>query len=245
MYLATKTGLLNGYGNGVLGEADQTDRAQTVTIIEHVLTVKAGQTLPVDKHAVSAAEVLWHKTNIFTMMPSYFFPSSIETYDYTKMHDEADGGNYACATDQLVAIDLEDPNDPFRNVIPANMTLFDPYTNKANPMPTKGYYLVLSVNELTVKSNSANLRTIQTGYPDLVGTIHDLNGKEIIPLPVAPLSSNGYPMFPESTLLAGVHHLTYYYGLLLPKEHASSDFPVGLTYFRFYVNFGHDQVPIF
>jgi hypothetical protein len=177
------------------------------------------------------------------MMPSYFHPSLIEKYDYTKMHDEADGGNYACVTDQLVAIDLDDPNDPFRNLIPANMTVYEPYSNKYNPMPTKGYYLVLSVNELTVKSNSANLRTIQAGYPELVGTIHDLNGKEITPIPAAPLGSDGYQMFPESILLAGVHHLTYYTGLLLPKEHASSDW-LHVTYFQFYLNFGHDQVPI-
>ncbi|WMT42054.1 S-layer homology domain-containing protein [Paenibacillus sp. D2_2] len=46
MYLATKSGLITGLGKGVLGEDKTTTRAQSVTIIERILKVNAGETLP-------------------------------------------------------------------------------------------------------------------------------------------------------------------------------------------------------
>ena len=56
MYLATKNGLITGVGNGKLAETDTTTRAQAVTIIERILKVRNGETLPVDEKAVANAE---------------------------------------------------------------------------------------------------------------------------------------------------------------------------------------------
>jgi S-layer homology domain. len=56
MYLATKNGLITGVGNGKLAENDTTTRAQAVTIIERILKVRNGETLPVDEKAVANAE---------------------------------------------------------------------------------------------------------------------------------------------------------------------------------------------
>ncbi|MNJ50635.1 hypothetical protein D3C77_459140 [compost metagenome] len=69
MYLATKAGLITGLGKGELGESKTTTRAQSVTIIERILAVKNGEKLPVDKYAVGSAEIAWHGTNVFTVMP--------------------------------------------------------------------------------------------------------------------------------------------------------------------------------
>ncbi|GIQ65105.1 hypothetical protein PACILC2_36730 [Paenibacillus cisolokensis] len=56
MYLATKNGLISGVGNGKLAENDTTTRAQAVTIIERIITVREGGSLPVDQAAVKTAE---------------------------------------------------------------------------------------------------------------------------------------------------------------------------------------------
>lgn len=73
MYLATKAGLIQGVDDtGSLDVEGTTTRAQAVTIIERILSAKAGGTLENDLHAVNRAAVLWRKTNIFEVMPQYF-----------------------------------------------------------------------------------------------------------------------------------------------------------------------------
>lgn len=144
MYLATKAGLIKGTDEtGTLDEEGTTTRAQAVTIIGRILEVKAGNTLPADKHAVSRAEVLWHKTNIFTVMPQYFgklHPSS--KWDPEDLFIESDDGLYRAELDQLLAIDLEDPQDPFLGEVPPVETLkwynyesaaSSPYLSKGMP----------------------------------------------------------------------------------------------------------------
>lgn len=120
MYLATKTGLITGLDDsGELGEEESMTRAQAVTIIERVLKVKGGEKLPAQLQAVSRAELLWHKTNIFTVMPQFFgklHPSS--KWDPNEMYYETPDGEYRGELDAVIAIDLEDPNDPFRELLP-------------------------------------------------------------------------------------------------------------------------------
>lgn len=123
MYAATKAGLIQGMDDrGTLGMDQPTTRAQSVTVIERVLTVNGGGKLAVDKHAVGNAELVWHKTNIFTVMPEYFNWNRVDTgslsYNPDNLSVETPDGKYRGELDQIVAIDMEDPNDPNRGLLP-------------------------------------------------------------------------------------------------------------------------------
>jgi hypothetical protein len=117
MYRATKLGVIQGLAGGELGPDKTTTRAQAVTIIERILTAKAGGTLPVDKYAVSAAELALKRTNIFSVMPEVFGGKQFENetehaWNPNNLVMETPDGNFKGAIDQVVAIDMEDPNDP-------------------------------------------------------------------------------------------------------------------------------------
>lgn len=125
MFLATSKGLIQGLDDtGTLGEELPTNRAQSVTIIERILSVRSGATLPADKHAISRAEVKWHKTNIFSVMPQYFgnlYPGT--SWNPDDLFIKTPDGLYEGVLDEIVAIDLEDPNDPYLNYLPDISTL--------------------------------------------------------------------------------------------------------------------------
>lgn len=118
MFKATSKGLIQGMDEtGTLGLDEPTTRAQSVTIIERILKVKDGGTLPIDKHAVSRAEVLWHGTNVFTMLPRYFNATDIGKFDLSEFQWDSSDGIYHEEVVEFIAVDMEDPNDPFRSEI--------------------------------------------------------------------------------------------------------------------------------
>jgi hypothetical protein len=127
VFRGTETGILAGVGAGKLDLQGTSTRAQAVAIIERILSVKAGKKLAVDKYAMSAAELAWHRTNVFTVMPEYFrtqFPDEvergvdpIENWDVSKMTVTTKDGLYKGTMDQIVAIDLSDPKDPNRYLL--------------------------------------------------------------------------------------------------------------------------------
>lgn len=145
MYLATKAGLIQGVdATGSLDVDGTTTRAQAVTIIERILAVKDGRgeeiAAQADKHAVNRAEVLWHKTNIFTVMPQYFgklHPSS--TWNRDDLFIESGDGLYRAELDAILAIDLEDPDAPFLEELPPVETLkwYNFKTSASSPYLTK------------------------------------------------------------------------------------------------------------
>lgn len=122
MYEATLSGIIGGVAPGDIAPDGTTTRAQAITVIERVLQVKSGKTLANDKYAVSAAELYWHKTNIFTVMgeltdrksnyentTAKYGRNSWEEPDLTFSAYE---GKYLGKVDGLVAIDLANSNDP-------------------------------------------------------------------------------------------------------------------------------------
>ncbi|MFX3651391.1 MAG: S-layer homology domain-containing protein [Paenibacillus sp.] len=134
MYLATKAGLIQGVGKGQLAPKGLTTRAQAVVLIERILSKNTGANLDVDKYAVGNAEIAWHGTNIFTVMPEMWVTpesdvkragkSSIEEmWDESKMTLTSKDGLWQGKLDALVAIDLADPNDPNRSLLPNISTL--------------------------------------------------------------------------------------------------------------------------
>jgi len=140
MYLATKTGLIQGVGKGKLAPEGLTTRAQSVVIIERILSVNTGMELDSDLYATGAAEILWHGTNIFTIMPEMFVTpdsdwknkgkSSIEEmWNEKNMTITSKDGLYQGKLDVLIAIDLADPNDPNRALL-GNVNTLRWYNNK-------------------------------------------------------------------------------------------------------------------
>lgn len=120
MYLATKKGLITGTAPGVISPEGTTTRAQAIAVIERVMSVKNGKTLTVDKYAVSSAEIYWHKTNIFSVMPEVFntpLPNRLDTPVEKQWRDdglviETDDKKWKGELEALIAINLADPNDP-------------------------------------------------------------------------------------------------------------------------------------
>lgn len=127
MYLATKKGLITGLGAGKLGEKELTTRAQSVTIIERILAIKGGATLPVDKYAVSSAELVWHGTNMFTVMPEMFNDVDVnslngkpieEMWNEKMMTIDSKDGLYRGQVEAVIVIDMEDKKDPNWKLVP-------------------------------------------------------------------------------------------------------------------------------
>jgi hypothetical protein len=112
MYNAAKMGLIQGMAKGALEPNSSTTRAQSVTIIERILKVNLGGTLEIDKYAVGNAELELKHTNIFTVMPHIFGGEQIEKWNPENLTLETGDGLYKGTMDQIVAIDLADPNDP-------------------------------------------------------------------------------------------------------------------------------------
>lgn len=160
MYLATKAGLIQGTDDtGSLDADGTTTRAQSVTIIQRILDVKAGKKLESDKRATSRAEVLWHKTNIETMLDGDYIDvgntPEKNRFDPSKLFAEADDGNVKGWADGLFVVDLDDPNDPYRYLL-ENGHLYDWKDKQYLPIPT-GAYALISVNHVAMKANSHNL----------------------------------------------------------------------------------------
>lgn len=145
MYLATKVGLITGMDQtGTLGEEETTTRAQSVTIIERILSIKGGKTLSSDKHAVSSAEVAWHGTNIYTMLPRYFSPKYQDRFNISKAKWDSSDGNYHEELMSYIVVDLDDKNDPFRSEIEGIKFIYETFndnrkSSKANVAPKNAY----------------------------------------------------------------------------------------------------------
>jgi len=160
LYEGAKAGLIMGTSPGNIDPDGTTTRAQAVVVIERVLAVKRGETLPSDKYAVSAAEILWHKTNIFTALPRYFNgdPSGFRS-DLMKV--QSPNGKVVCETEALVVVNLSDPKDPFRKYIPDNAR-WGEWANGGmvnHKLGNEGY-AILSLNRMVIEEMPAGFNSL-------------------------------------------------------------------------------------
>jgi S-layer homology domain len=243
MYLATSKGLIHGHPGGVLAEDETSTRAQAVAVIERILAVKAGEKLPVDKYAVSSAEIAWHKTNLISMLPRYFsLPySSTPTFNDKALVAQSSDGNYSCETEKFVVIDLSDPKDPNRKLIPKGTKVFDTSTSTTRDLP-KNAYVILSFNKLTVKENTSNLTWTRGCNAALDLEFKGKVNNEVTELlPLAIYDENGKGVISGRIPVKSNSVYQYITGQILPKGDLVPD-NIARVYFERLPDFGLDVV---
>lgn len=180
MYLATKAGLIQGVDNtGSLDTEGTTTRAQAVTIIERILAVKGGQGSEIakqaDRRAISRAEVLWHKTNLESMLDGDYIDVAntplADRIDLNKAKTEAYSGNLIGWAEGLYVIDLDDPNDPYSYLLD-NSKIYqlkrigDSVEATYLDIPNGSSYIIVCVSTVKMISNpdNINLSYLGTSY---------------------------------------------------------------------------------
>lgn len=157
MYLATKAGLIQGLSGGELGVAEATTRAQSVTVIERILTVNGGGKLDVDRTALSYAEVELRGSNAETMLgvKPKALPMNLEL-----------GGPVKVELDQMLVVDLDSQEGAFRSLFPA--------VRKTNGKPLESEYLIALHLSLTSQETSGGYWSVLqnvSAFPPFVRTI--------------------------------------------------------------------------
>ncbi|RKP47952.1 hypothetical protein D7Z26_22350 [Cohnella endophytica] len=124
-----KRGLLSGSQQGELLLQSTSTRAQAEAAIARMLSYNKGNQLPVNPYTITTAEIYWHNTNLFSMLPQWFnqgfklsgrgwvTPQEDWDYGYGKPLERA-RDSYKGYLDQLIVVDYNDPKDPNRKLLP-------------------------------------------------------------------------------------------------------------------------------
>jgi hypothetical protein len=125
-----KKGILLGFGGNEIGLERTTTRAQSVTVIERILDIRADKKLTTDKYAIAESELKWLKTNLFIVAP-HIFDDQGETEgsknsikkNWLKENLILKDANFHAEVNQIVLVNMGDPKDPNRKLLPpaANM----------------------------------------------------------------------------------------------------------------------------
>lgn len=249
LYESTKVGLIQGMDDqGALAPMAQTTRAQSVTVIERILTLNDRKELPVDEYATSNAEIEWHRTNVFTMLPQYFlrgYMDSGKNIDISKFRYEGENG--FSEVEKFVVIDLDDPNDPNLDLIKDRKMAWR--FNKSGQRLEgigewpKNAYALISVNRLVVDSPNA-VSVFRTG-----GVYINYNGEsEVLRKEGKPWGVGGFSEYHSKyqalysasvfDVQQGHNDMRYIYGQFLPKGKLVS--PNGVDYVNLYVHSASD-----
>ncbi len=230
MFLATWAGLIKGVDKyGTLAEEKSMTRAQAVTVIDRVLRVRAGEKLEIDKRAMSNAEVLWRKTNIYTMLPNI---ARWERYDMSdkNLTNTVHKGNISCTVSKFVVIDLSDPLDPNRHYI-KDVTYLK-LRGKNLPMPQTGHIFV-SVSHMEVKKNETSLRDMQACYIYFDMDLFDENENRVFSSAVIAKDDKGKVVASSTIPVVGVKNLssTYHRIQHIPFEKYRIGYVGGMTFY--------------
>ena len=169
LYLATSKGLIGGTSPGEISADGFSTRAQAIVVIERMLSVNEGKQLPVDKYAVAAAEIYWHRTNIYTVAPELFNQGGtavpfkdINYWNESRLTLTSRDGNYKAELEELVAIDLSDPKDPNRKLLPPIDKLYFEYFIEEEKKykveklkENSDYYIIVLKSKLIHKKNNS------------------------------------------------------------------------------------------
>lgn len=193
LYLATSKGLIGGTSPGEISADGFSTRAQAIVVIERLLSVNAGKQLPVDKYAVAAAEIYWHRTNIYTVAPELFNQggtsirnTNINYWNESRLTLTSRDGNYKAELEELVAIDLSDPKDPNRKLLPPIDKLFFEYFvdrevgyKKVQLKEKSDYYVIVPKSKLIHKKNNSYLDDMFFNLYGFDKTLDKISGSSI------------------------------------------------------------------
>lgn len=132
VYEAARDGLLTGIGKqGTLELNSRVTQKEAADAIRRLIRFVQGEKLSQDKKAASRAEILWHKTNLFTMWGSVFSSKYNAKGDITGSRKDKE---YELSAEQFVletanqklkaelsgiyVIDLDDKQDPSIGLLP-------------------------------------------------------------------------------------------------------------------------------
>lgn len=132
---AFKKGILLGYGGNEIGLERTTTRAQTVTVIERILSLRDGKKLQTDKYAIAESELKWLKTNLFIVAPHIFDDQGEVVSDmglgmtektknsmklgWKKENLVLKDAYFHAEVNQIILVNLGDSKDPNRKLLPA------------------------------------------------------------------------------------------------------------------------------
>ncbi|SFM12317.1 S-layer homology domain-containing protein [Paenibacillus sp. 1_12] len=158
VWIAVSRGLMSGNESHELLLDKTSTRAEAVAVIDRILSYNNKKELPVSKYDLSQAEIYFHGTNAFTMLPRYFDIKSIDKFDLSAAHWEFADGNREERGLDFIVVDMEDFNDPHRDFIKDYPFYFkkfntDPVTPRTAPDKS---YVIYSHNQITIHSNSGS-----------------------------------------------------------------------------------------
>jgi hypothetical protein len=128
---AFKKGILLGFGGNEIGLERTTTRAQSVTVIERILDIRAGKKLTTDKYAIAESELKWLKTNLFIVAPHIFddqgeITTSLNTIlknsmkiNWKKENLVLKDAYFHAEVNEIILVNLGDPKDPNRKLLPS------------------------------------------------------------------------------------------------------------------------------
>jgi hypothetical protein len=147
-------GILNGFGGNVIGLDRTTTRAQAVTVIERILSFRKGKKLVSDKYATAEAELLWLKTNAFTMAPHIFNDTNGTSMKKGYKLENLILMNTTVHTEvkRIILIDLDDPKDPYRKLLPETKKLGFGLKSNIGKVPNDAFALYTEYETYTNKS---------------------------------------------------------------------------------------------
>lgn len=252
MYIAAGKGIINGTAIGEISPEGTSTRAQAVVVIQRLLDAKNGVELPIDKYAVSAAELYWHRTNIITMIPAMFKDyeeneGGIGEYDPNLNISQSKDGKVYCEIKELIVVDLDDSKDPNLKILKSDSYVvnmgFDGTERRYPDLFTiKDAYALFSVSETVIYEKPSQGYRLTPCFMHLMNdtwgeVYHDIDPDLILP---------GHRNFGKKSIYGHDQNIIYYEdfnsfptepiidirGLVLPKN--SELKPHGKTELIFY-----------
>lgn len=163
VHTAFSKGILTGFGGNVVGLERTTTRAQAVTVIERILDLRNGTKLVTDKYATAEAELLWLKTNAFTMAPHIFDDPNGSSMKKNYKLENLVFKNTVVHTEvqRIILIDLDDPKDPYRKLLPETDKLGFRTLSNVGKMPNDAYAMYVEYETYSNKNPNLYWGTVK------------------------------------------------------------------------------------
>ncbi|UQZ86657.1 Cellulosome-anchoring protein precursor [Paenibacillus konkukensis] len=178
LYLAALKGIINGLDQtGTLAPDEPTTRAQAVTVIGRIKQLRAGISLPADAYVIAEAEMYWHRTNLLSALPQYFDETGGADYREELSTHSIMNGNMTCSLDRYVVVDMDNPHDPNRFLVPDDLQWADTAEKKIKDVGESGIYVLVSEQTLRIQSFPAQSNAVKPCYASFMDKLYDDTGE--------------------------------------------------------------------